>query len=217
MANKPENAKAHVDKLVQEATTRANDPAVDLTASSITQGTDDVIGKKPVNAAINSPNQRDFMPGSIARKDPTYIPSHAYDEEEQETRPVALKGDYSYVWVTAGTDGFINRFKNMGYRLCMYSGDPTRSSGGLAPKGFQGTNMFERDANNRVVNGDTVLMYCSHALHDAIESDINEQTVRMQRAATEDFHNRAHNLGVRSFEERTNPEEPGHPAERIYN
>ena len=146
MAKKPENAKAHVEKLVQEATSKANDPSVDLREESatrdlsITPGTDDVIGKKPDNAAINSPNQRDFMPGSIARRDPTYVPDYAFDEELQETRPVALKNDYSYVWVTAGTDGFINRFKNMGYKLCMYTGDPTQSYGGLATKGFQGTN-----------------------------------------------------------------------------
>jgi hypothetical protein len=208
MAKKPQSPEEHVEQLVQKATEKANDPGVDLVHGDEVEA----VGKSPETHATTSQNQRDFIPGRFI-KDPTYVPTFVYDEDSGEKRRVKNEGDYHYVWVTWGLGGHINRFKNMGYRCMLYTG----GAGGAEPGGFRGTGMFEPDANNHVVNGDTKLMFAPIRLFHALEEQDRQMVEKVQRAATEDFHNRAYNMGVRSFEEQTNQEEPGHPAAVLHN
>lgn len=208
MAKKPETAKEHVEQIVEKVTKKANDPGIDLTAGDETEA----LGKRPETFATESQNQRDFVPGRFI-KDPTYVPTYVYDEQNAEKRRVKDESRFHYVWVTWGQDGHVNKFKNMGYRCMLYTG----GVGGAEVGGFEGTGMFEKDANSHVVNGDTKLMFADIRLFHALQEEDRKQVERIQLAATEDFHNRAYGMGVKTFEERTNTEEPGAPAETVYN
>jgi hypothetical protein len=153
-----------------------------------------LIGASPEHSASHNPNQRDYIPGT-RHIDPTYIPDRCYDEIAQRERPVALKSDYHYVWVT---ENKINQFKIRGYKFALYDGG---SMSGFAAGGLRGTYLFERTIDNHVRNGDVFLMWTDLGNWERLCEEDREQGRKWESAAENDHHNLGYRYGVRTFKE----------------
>ena len=178
-------AKKAIDEIMSQASAKA---------SSLLQVEDDLLGRKPTQDPSSSPAQADFLPGSRV-SDITYIPDYVEDEDTNTVRRCKLPHEYHYVWVEGSKRP---TYRMNGYRFVLYDGG---HGSGLAERGFLGTGLFERTADNHVWHADCYLMYCTNSAYERIKQDDKDLLDKYNAAAESDIHNYGYRYGVRTFKE----------------
>lgn len=149
--------------------------------------------------AATHPGQADHLPGTRF-SDTLYVPDRAYDSDYGDSRQVAMRHEYHYVWVYPD---LIPSFKNRGYRQCKYTGG---QNSGLAERGFKGTDMFEATLDGNVRNGDIILMYIplrGYQEHQEAERKFIDDR---NMAVSTEMHDEGYRRGIRTFEEKDGTE-----------
>lgn len=158
-------------------------------------------GKRP----WSFPGEDQPMANDWHKRDYTYFPggslevaSHlAFDRHENINRPIGKPTEYEYKWEVADPKA-IAIAKADGWRFCLYDGG---SNSGLAPRGFAGTDLFEKTIDGRVLNGDVYLMFMDRRRFEAMEQQQREEREKLDRKPVNDFMNDAYKSGIRGFTE----------------
>lgn len=168
-------------------------------AESISEPEDRSSGRSPKETtSLDGAGQADFIPGT-RRYDYTYIPERVFDEDEQRTRRCALFQEYHYLWVEVSPNK-VAEHKAKGYRFARYSGGPGSA---LAERGFLGTGLFEQvQPGDRVVNGDTVLMWCDMRRYEQFCQEERDYADKLEGLYLNKFHNQGYESGVKTFQEK---------------
>ena len=164
--------------------------------------------------------------------DYTYFPGssletkhhRAFDRNINKMRPVGVPEEYVYQWESTDTRA-IAAAKARGWKFAIYDGG---SLSGLSEGGFQGTDLFERTVDGRILNGDVYLMFMPLRKHIEILEKMAKDQDTLNQKPTVDFMNDAYKAGVRGFLEADededvwgnrpyNPAARDHGAKRIYN
>lgn len=154
----------------------------------------DLTGKSALGArTAENQGQADFIPGT-KNIDLPYIPEFVEDERTGEARRLLLKDEYHYIWVS---HDLITRFRANTYKFCQYDGGP---QSGLAGEGFKHTGLFEKSIDNRVMLGDTYLMYIPVRKYEAIVAE-ERQELDALNAPLGQVRSEGSRIGVRTFVE----------------
>lgn len=183
-------------------------------------------GKKPTKMPKDTQPVEDWR-----GTDYTYFPGSSletkhhrvYDRNINKMRKCGIPESYVYQWESTDPRA-IAAAKARGWKFCLYDGG---SLSGLDEGGFQGTDLFERTVDGRVLNGDVYLMYMDMGKHLTILEKMKKDQDTLSQKPTVDFMNDAYKAGVRGFLEADEDEDvwgnrPYNPAARdsgrkIYN
>lgn len=191
-------ARAAIADIMASATISAAEPSVGdkkyLGLPVITVSERDLTGKSALGErTAENQGQADFIPGT-KNTDMLYIPDFVEDERTGIARRLLRKDEYHYIWVS---HELITSFRANGYKFVQYEGGP---QSGLVGDGFKHTGFFERSIDNRVMLGDTYLMYIPIRQYEAIVAAEREELDALN-APLGQMRSEGSQRGIRTFVE----------------
>lgn len=171
-------------------------------------------GKKPVKLPKDTQPVEDWR-----GTDYTYFPGssletkhhRAFDRNINKMRKVGVPEEYVYQWESSDPRQ-IAAAKARGWKFALYDGG---NLSGLADGGFQGTDLFEKTVDGRILNGDVYLMYMPVRKHLEILKRLKKDQGELEQKPTIDYMNDAYELGIRGYIEDSEPMAPN-PKEDVW-